>query len=151
METFEYNGKSLTLDQLTAELKSDGILVTQEEFRKLKYAPMGFPVRIFGTEIMKPWHDLFKHVDQLPEEVAGIVNAIPEYADYPDLDEVNQKLWELGFTFDYRLDAVPFGLTPVHEENGIKWYQEFYWKNEPVFTYFKKRGQGVTHDITTVL
>jgi hypothetical protein len=52
--------------------------------------------------------DLFEDYEKMPEELADL--PWNECESYKDLMEMLVKVEALGYTFDYYLDAVPFGL-----------------------------------------
>lgn len=56
--------------------------------------------------------DLFENLDFVPATVAKVINKnLPdEGANYEQLYETKKQLNELGYTFDFGLDAVPFNL-----------------------------------------
>jgi hypothetical protein len=58
--------------------------------------------------------DLFETPELIPQDVQAILETFNEDADpYHELDRVRDGIWELGYTFDYYLDANPYGLRPV--------------------------------------
>ena len=57
--------------------------------------------------------DLFDHYDILPEPVKQVLESINEDADYADLNEANLKLNEIGYCFEYGLDAIPYNLKKI--------------------------------------
>lgn len=61
--------------------------------------------------------DLFETPELIPQDVQAILETFNEDADpYHELDRVRDGIFELGYTFDYYLDADPYGLRPV----GVK-------------------------------
>jgi hypothetical protein len=61
--------------------------------------------------------DLFETPELIPQDVQAILETFNEDADpYHELDRVRDGIWELGYTFDYYLDANPYGLRPA----GVK-------------------------------
>jgi hypothetical protein len=66
-----------------------------------------------------PKVDLFEHPELIPKPVSEILNRFQEEADGDELsyEQLKQMLDEVhneGYTFEYGLDAVPYGLRPVH-------------------------------------
>lgn len=61
--------------------------------------------------------DLFETPELIPQDVQAILETFNEDADpYHELDRVRDEIFELGYTFDYYLDADPYGLRPVGVE-----------------------------------
>lgn len=61
--------------------------------------------------------DLFETPELIPQDVQAILETFNEDADpYHELDRVRDGIFELGYTFDYYLDANPYGLRPA----GVK-------------------------------
>jgi hypothetical protein len=58
--------------------------------------------------------DLFETPDLIPEEVQAVLETFDEYAsDYEELDRILAEIEPLGYTFDYYLNAEPYGLRPI--------------------------------------
>jgi hypothetical protein len=50
----------------------------------------------------------------IPEEVQAVLETFDENAsDYEELDRILAEIEPLGYTFDYYLDADPYGLRPI--------------------------------------
>jgi hypothetical protein len=62
--------------------------------------------------------DLFETFELIPNEVQAILESFNEDSDntYYELDRILAEIEPLGFTFDYYLDADPYGLRPI----GVK-------------------------------
>jgi hypothetical protein len=58
--------------------------------------------------------DLFETPELIPEEVQAVLETFDENAsDYEELDRILAEIEPLGYTFDYYLDADPYGLRPI--------------------------------------
>jgi len=62
--------------------------------------------------------DLFETPELIPQDVQAILETFNEDSPntYIELDRIRDEIFELGYTFDYYLDADPYGLRPV----GVK-------------------------------
>ena len=61
--------------------------------------------------------DLFETPELIPSEVQDVLVTFDEDADdYQELDRLLAELEPLGYTFDYYLDAEPYGLRPIDME-----------------------------------
>jgi division protein CdvB (Snf7/Vps24/ESCRT-III family) len=61
--------------------------------------------------------DLFETPELIPETISKVLESIDEDKDiYAELARVLKEIEELGYTFDYYLDAVPYGLRPIGVE-----------------------------------
>jgi len=61
--------------------------------------------------------DLFENIDSLPAEVQQVLNKYSlEDETYENMENMLAELHPLGYTFEYGLDATPFGLKKM--ENG---------------------------------
>ena len=61
--------------------------------------------------------DLFETPELIPSEVQDVLLTFDEDADsYHELDRLLVELEPLGYTFDYYLDAEPYGLRPIDME-----------------------------------
>lgn len=61
--------------------------------------------------------DLFETPELIPNEVKIILDSYDEVDDsYEEIERILKKIENLGYTFDYGLDAVPYGLRPI----GVK-------------------------------
>jgi len=70
--------------------------------------------------------DLFKTPDLIPSEVQAILETFDEETGntYLELARLVKELELIGFTFDYYLDADPYGLRPVGIElNQLEGYE----------------------------
>lgn len=56
--------------------------------------------------------DLFERCESLPINVQEIIFYMEH--SYDSLAEANRKLREIGYEFDYGLDAEPFGLRKIN-------------------------------------
>jgi hypothetical protein len=58
--------------------------------------------------------DLFETPELIPAEVQAVLKTFNEDADpYWELARIVRKIYPLGYTFDFYLDAEPFGLRPI--------------------------------------
>jgi len=58
--------------------------------------------------------DLFETPELIPAEVQDVIKTFNEDADpYIELTRVAREIEPLGYTFDFYLDAEPFGLRPI--------------------------------------
>lgn len=60
--------------------------------------------------------DLFETPELIPNEVQNILESFGEDEcpnDYIDLERLLKLINQLGYTFDYGLDAEPYGLRPI--------------------------------------
>ncbi len=72
--------------------------------------------------------DLFEHPDLIPAGVREILETFWEKygdeMDYRHTAEMLKQVQEVGYTFDYYLDNVPYGLRPLsvqlHELEGYE-------------------------------
>ena len=61
--------------------------------------------------------DLFETPELIPSEVQAVFETFDEDADsYRELARLTDELEPLGYTFDYYLDAEPYGLRPIDME-----------------------------------
>ena len=75
--------------------------------------------------------DLFETPKKIPNKVYKILNEYwdkyEDMASYKDTQNMLNKIEKLGYTFDYYLDNVPFGLRPIGIKlNQLKGYE---WMN----------------------
>ena len=61
--------------------------------------------------------DIFQHPDQWPTELANILNKylVDDYMEYSQLNAMLKECEAIGYTFEYELDAVPFGLKKIEQ------------------------------------
>ena len=66
----------------------------------------------------KHMKDLFETPELIPNEVQAILETFDENTDntYFELDRILSEIEPLGYTFDYYLDAEPYGLRPIGME-----------------------------------
>jgi uncharacterized protein YozE (UPF0346 family) len=73
-------------------------------------------------------YDLFEHYELIPKD-SDLYNLLCKYAeldnDYTILKEFHKEVELIGYTFDYYLDAEPYGLRPI----GIELNQLVGWEN----------------------
>lgn len=65
---------------------------------------------------MKKQKDLFDDYDNLPKELKTIFDKYTDdclYNPYETVKKILNECETIGFTFDYGLDAIPFGLRPI--------------------------------------
>jgi hypothetical protein len=62
--------------------------------------------------------DLFETPELIPSDVQAILESFDEDAPntYLELDRMINELESIGYTFDYYLDAEPYGLRPSNVE-----------------------------------
>jgi len=62
--------------------------------------------------------DLFETPELIPSEVQAILESFDEDAPntYQELNRLVDELAKVGYTFDYYLDAEPYGLRPINME-----------------------------------
>jgi hypothetical protein len=62
--------------------------------------------------------DLFENPELIPNEVQAILETFDEDSGntYLELDRILSEIEPLGYTFDYYLDAEPYGLRPIGME-----------------------------------
>ena len=61
--------------------------------------------------------DLFETPELIPNNVQSILETFDEDADpYRELDRILNEIKPMGYTFDYYLDAEPYGLRPIEME-----------------------------------
>ena len=63
--------------------------------------------------------DLFETPELIPLDVQAILESFDEDAPntYIELDRLTNELEVIGYTFDYYLDAEPYGLRPSNMES----------------------------------
>ncbi len=62
--------------------------------------------------------DLFEHYQELPQQVQHIILAFDnDGMTYDDCKTALAQLEPLGYTFEYGLDAVPYGLRKTEPQN----------------------------------
>lgn len=61
--------------------------------------------------------DLFETPELIPDNVQVVLETFNEDADsYHELDRILSEIEPMGYTFDYYLDAEPYGLRPIGME-----------------------------------
>ena len=61
--------------------------------------------------------DLFETPELIPSEVQAVLDTFNDGAnEYLELDRIVCELEMIGYTFDFYLDAEPYGLRPVGME-----------------------------------
>ena len=64
-------------------------------------------------------YDLFKHYERQPKELRDVMMRFEQKYNvndgfsYAELEEMLKAVEKVGYTFDYYLDAVPYGLRPI--------------------------------------
>jgi hypothetical protein len=53
--------------------------------------------------------DLFEYPELIPENVQSILNSFTE-CNYIELEKINNELKNIGYCFEYCLDAIPYNL-----------------------------------------
>lgn len=59
---------------------------------------------------------LFEDYQNMPNKLAKIVDRYEQAETYKELEAMKKEVESIGFTFDYYLDASPYGLRPI----GVK-------------------------------
>jgi hypothetical protein len=62
--------------------------------------------------------DLFETPELIPSEVQAVLETFNEDSanTYHELDRLLSEIEPMGYTFDYYLDAEPYGLRPIDME-----------------------------------
>jgi hypothetical protein len=62
--------------------------------------------------------DLFESPELIPVEVQNVLNTFNDESGnaYRELERIERELRQLGFTFDFGLDADPYDLRPVNKQ-----------------------------------
>lgn len=63
--------------------------------------------------------DLFENWEKLPPSVMKILDKYTDAEGYTDLDAMLSEMNEEGYTFEYGLDAVPYGLKKMAKGGGV--------------------------------
>ena len=70
--------------------------------------------------------DLFETPDLIPENIKSVINTFDEDVDsYVELRRLVNEVEELGYTFDFYLNAEPYGLRPI----GVELNEVEGWEN----------------------
>ena len=71
--------------------------------------------------------DLFEDYENIPANVQAILNDYElEESDYNTLNDLQNELAEVGYTFEFGLDAQPFALRPIGVEvNELQGYEDY--------------------------
>jgi hypothetical protein len=71
--------------------------------------------------------DLFEDYENIPANVQAILNDYElEDSDYNTLNDLQNELAEVGYTFEFGLDAEPFALRPIGVEvNELQGYEDY--------------------------
>jgi hypothetical protein len=71
--------------------------------------------------------DLFEDYENIPANVKAILNDYElEESDYNTLNDLQNELAEVGYTFEFGLDAEPFALRPIGVEvNELQGYEDY--------------------------
>jgi len=71
--------------------------------------------------------DLFEDYENIPANVQAILNDYElEDSDYNTLNDLQDELAEVGYTFEFGLDAEPFALRPIGVEvNELQGYEDY--------------------------
>ena len=82
--------------------------------------------------------DLFEDYENIPANVKAILNDYElEESDYDTLNDLQNELAEVGYTFEFGLDAEPFALRPIGVEvNELQGYEDYEKEN------FAKGGEA---------
>jgi hypothetical protein len=102
-------------------LKEDKDYVSAEEF---DYEPQEGPNDPLGPDEVDEsdsFEDGFENIDDLPEEVQELVGKWSELetTDYRELKKMQDEFEAIGWTFEFGLDGVPYGLRPMSDQ-GIE-------------------------------
>jgi hypothetical protein len=100
-------------------LKEDKDYVSAEKF---DYEPQEGPNDPLGpdeTNESDSFEDGFENIDDLPEEVQELVGKWSELetTDYRELKKMQDEFEAIGWTFDFGLDGIPYGLRPKGDES----------------------------------
>jgi hypothetical protein len=70
---------------------------------------------LINIKTIKVMKDLFETPELIPNEVQAILETFDEDSGntYFELDRILSEIEPLGYTFDYYLDAEPYGLRPM--------------------------------------
>lgn len=71
--------------------------------------------------------DLFETPELIPEEVQSVLETFDEenLNTYSELDRILEEINVIGYTFDYYLDAEPYGLRPINIKlNELEGYED---------------------------
>lgn len=61
--------------------------------------------------------DLFETPELIPNNVQSVLETFDDNADsYHELERILNEIKPMGYTFDYYLDAEPYGLRPIGME-----------------------------------
>jgi hypothetical protein len=80
--------------------------------------------------------DLFEDYDNIPDKVNNILEKYDmEDQDYESLEAIKKRVEKVGYTFDFGLDAVPYGLRPINVKiNEVEGYEDEYAKGGALLT-----------------
>jgi hypothetical protein len=97
---------------------------------KLDSVPESIKNAVLNRMVDSQFVDLFQYYELMPENVSSIFNMYYEMGgnewDYDSLKKLEGDLEELGYTFDYGLDAEPYGLRPIELSlNQLKDFEEY--------------------------
>lgn len=83
-----------------------------------------------GGGVGNEYLDLFEDYENIPPHIQAILQKYEmEDNDYNVLGDLQEELEEQGYTFDFGLDATPYGLRPIGVDlNQLKGYEEEYAK-----------------------
>jgi hypothetical protein len=97
---------------------------------KLDSVPESIKTAVLNRMVDSQFVDLFQYYELMPENVSATFNMYYEMNDnewsYDSLSKLQSELKELGYTFDYGLDAEPYGLRPIELSlNQLKDFEEY--------------------------
>ena len=97
---------------------------------KLDSVPESIKNAVLNRMVDSQFVDLFQYYELMPENVSSIFNMYYEMGgnewDYDNLKKLEGDLEQLGYTFDYGLDAEPYGLRPIELSlNQLKDFEEY--------------------------
>jgi hypothetical protein len=97
---------------------------------KLDSVPESIKNAVLNRMVDSQFVDLFQYFELMPENVSAIFDMYYEMSggdwDYDNLSKLQEELKELGYTFDYGLDAEPYGLRPIELSlNQLKDFEEY--------------------------
>ena len=115
MKEFAMKNKGKYNEIIFEDEYGDNIVVTKNDTQKdLDYL---FSEMSKGGSTYAEGGDLFEHYERLPDNVQKLYfswgDRLVDGAEYEDLKQMLSEFEELGYTFDYGLDAEPYDLRAI--------------------------------------